>query len=276
MPFMPWVDFVQFGEQTLGISPEGASILLWRVGGNTILGPEREVLIGQELKKRGRSHWCFPNHGQVLGSVPRNQTPWSGWPQHGFMRDQPMAQAKVDENSVEYEQLIEARGPRRWFFQVKVLYTLGSRSEPEVVHWLSAWLHIKNVSSAGAKAPILPALLPYFNCQGQDSSGVTVRTGTTSRPFLKGAVGPLSLDLVDPVVIDLGFGCVQMRTTKECRSLVVWSDQAESYICVEPIFFGQPGTFGQDGQQRYLDPGEMVSCKVDMEFYPGRSIDEFE
>lgn len=260
--------FLNCDDHSLFVSYHGGSILQWQWKEHFILGPTRMERIGDEYKLRGESHWCFPNFGSA--HVPLSQ---SGelLPKHGFLRQHTMTPARptrdFDTSRTRHAYLstsIEVTPRFLWHSEIKTTH-FAARDPDSHEFKLTSCLTVQNITQRVISMPILPALHPYFNIK----QGATALIGQREIHISRGAVlGPLMIERQDPISVQLSFGTVIMKPSDNCKWLVVWSDNPSSYICIEPVFCGKPGTFGTGEHETFLSQGKTVVCEVKFAFIP--------
>lgn len=252
--------FIKSGDHFVSLSCQGGSILQWQWKQHIILGPTRMERIGEMLKLRGESHWCYPNHGNGPGYPP-----FEPWPQHGFLRNSVITLRKLSENCADFKEKFYGDYPFSWDNQIEILTSIyRGCSEPDS---LFADLEITNTTDPlhdNGGMPILPALHPYFNSEG----GALVEIGKKLIPAYDGVLGPIVVKREDPIVIKLFFGLITMKVSDNCEWLVLWSDKPASYVCVEPVFCGKPGTFCGQDHKTYLPASKTEKCIVQFFFEP--------
>jgi len=237
------------GDFSALVSPQGGSVLLWQYKGRRLLGPARMVEIDGELKKRGETHWCYPNFGSVREGV----TPH--FPQHGYLRNAILRAERRSEAHASFVAIIPAVSPtaKRIWTEVRLQ---GSALDME--------LRVAEGRVHGPeKIPVLPALHPYF---AVPPDGIAITSHSKGEVLLSSdfTVEPKVVPAV-PLTLDLrGLGLVTMDSDAE--NIVLWSDNNKSYICVEPVF-GQPGSYGS-AKGRWVKRGSMVTCRVIFTFQP--------
>ena len=244
------------GDHSALVSPQGGSILQWQWREHMILGPTHMVRVGDELKSRGESHWCYPN----FGTAPPE---WQAvCPKHG-----PFRKILLEPQFGETFQFAEFTGkPGRGGAGMKVDYNLGTDG-------LIAKLSVDHLGKLNQRVPILPAFHPYFLVPTGLRMRLTVRmgdkelcwagnSGSCSGVSKEARVYERGDNLIE-VTIDT-VGKVTLDLPDDCTHIVVWSDYPCSYVCVEPIF-GKPGTFGKP-EGRWIDPGERIECNVRLDF----------
>lgn len=247
--------WLQNGLHSVLVTHQGGSILHWQQEEHFILGPARDVRVSHDkVARRGESHWCFPN----FGTPPRD----SGQPKHGRLRQIELRCPTYREsNSVTFGELHLERGIQNPVADVAVQVRTVVSTEA-----VRSTLRVVNLSNK--RTPILPAFHPYF---AVPKDGLEVVGGI--RQLL--AVGAARADVVcdepsvfkyaGPVFIRLNnIGCVKLHPSDGCQYLVLWSDQPESYVCVEPVW-GKPGTFGTE-EGHWLEHGQHVEYSVTMRF----------
>jgi hypothetical protein len=238
------------GDCSLQVDSQGGTLLSWQFGNHFILGPARLELVNGELKQRGFSHWCCPNFGK-----PTVSTIWGTLSQHGFLRN-----AILNGTSRRLEGEFSSDEVSGVNSRIEVHSAIaGTVVESRLV--------IRN-NSAGYSLPILPGFHPYF---AVPENGFAVRMGGVLLPLVPNhdAIRTRILRRTGPIEITLnGIGTVTMEPSADCEYIVIWSDKSSSYLCVEPVFNGRPGTFGTSEHSYVLLPGESAECKVVMDFKP--------
>ncbi len=230
------------------VSPQGGSVLQWQWKEHTILGPARMVCVGDKLKRRGETHWCFPNFGSVPEGIGFNHF------KHGFLRNTLLeVEASIGE-AVRFKMPYKLSGIRRAKIETAVsVLSTGFEARLEVTNY------------GGKPMPILPALHPYF---AVPEKGLSLAIGSNKMQASDVSAKSVTIERFDqPILVHLhGIGAVHVEVPKQCSHVVVWSDKPSAYICVEPIF-GKPGTFGKDECKRLAPEGESQS-QVSFYFEP--------
>ena len=240
------------GDHAVLVSPQGGSILQWQWREHFILGPTRTVRVGDQLKKRGITHWCWPNFGTIKEPKYVNT-----YPQHGFLWDTVLDIASRSGISAEFKKPLI--GPI-----VKISVDADT---------VTAFLIHKNDS--GERMPVLPALHPYF---AVPKAGLSINVNDVlyeSRKIPSNAHPADNMRIAipqefrkNPAHVDLhGIGRVYLFTTENCSHVVIWSDKSSEYVCVEPIFGGAPGSYGTENGA-WLEPGETFKCAVGFHLEP--------
>jgi|GEM_PF-3460052 len=260
--------YLNCDDHSLFVSYQGGSILQWQWKDHFILGPTRMERVGDDHKLRGESHWCFPNFGSA--HVPLSQ---SGelLPKHGFLRQHTMTPARPTMDFARTSTRFAFLSTRievtpRFLWQSEIKTTHFAARDPDSHEFkLTSCLTVQNITESVISMPILPALHPYFSTK----QGATILIGQREIHTGREAVfGPLVIERQDPINIRLSFGTVIMKPSDNCKWLVVWSDKPSSYICVEPIFCGKPGTFGTGEHETFLPEGKTVQCEIQFTFIP--------
>lgn len=243
------------GDHSVLVSPQGGSILQWQYKEHMILGPTSMVRVGDDLKARGESHWCYPNFG-----TPPPQ--WATLGKHGSFRRtllRPYFNSMMSQIAN-----FKRRGLDAGMY-AEVSYDLG-------LDGLQAKLSVRHYDG-GVRAPILPAFHPYFAVPTEPLMALTVKMGDEELCFAstkgvcsgvsrKARVHERSDNLVEVNIETVGK--VTLDLPDDCTHIVVWSDNPRSYVCVEPIF-GKPGTFNKP-EGRWIEPGERIECNVRLDF----------
>lgn len=242
------------GDHSVLVSPVGGSILQWQYREKTILGPTGISRIDGDLKKRGETHWCFPN----FGSVPEKST--LKFQKHGFLRDTLLNTNRLLNDSVRFEKE-EALSEINTSLIIDVLV-----DEHGVRSSLCA------LNKGEYKVPLLPALHPYFKTP-KDGLSIIIGGSVVAQVLPEASSGDVSLmpRILERngrrVYIKLhGIGQVNMQLRNHCTHIVIWSDNPTQYVCVEPIY-GEPGSFGID-EGVWLLPYEQTFCDVNFVFKP--------
>ena len=240
------------GDHSVLVSPQGGSILQWQWREHMILGPTRMVRVGDELKARGESHWCYPN----FGTPPPT---WAILGKHG-----PFRKILLEPHFGGTFRYADFKGSGgHGSAGMRVDYNLGTEG-------LIAKMSVDHSGKKMQRVPILPAFHPYF---AVPPDGLWVKMGKEVLCYFSPAVGPCGVSWKAQVIerkdqiidVELQKVCmVRIEPSDDCTHIVIWSDDPSSYICVEPIF-GKPGTFGKlDG--RWINPGERIECDVRLDF----------
>ncbi len=240
------------GDNLVVVTPQGGSVLSWQRHEHQILGPARMVRVGNNLKLRGETHWCFPNFGPVPAEVLIVS------PQHGGLRDFLM------EATASPMPLIP-RGSRARFERANVAAGVSIMNDQ-----LHVWLTGSNKTKE--RMPVLPALHPYFavppggfwasmdhKCFARVDRTKQMSENISGVAKVIPRTGSVSVELG-------GIGRIAMTLPNHCTHIVVWSDKPQEYVCVEPVF-GTPGTFGKEEGQ-WLEPGEGMACEVTFQIQP--------
>lgn len=242
------------------MSDEGGSILLWQWGENIILGPTRLVRTGDVLRIRGESHWCFPYHG----SAPAG-SPFEDSPKHGYLRDTAMIPGRYHSQHAIHTAATAMNEIWASLLLTEVMLQTDGQPHDTLLHALECTF-LRSLFPQFTNLPILPAAHPYFNTEG----GATVSIGGNEIGLDCAQLGPLRIARRDPIIIDRPFGRITMKVTgsHDCDWIVVWSDNPGAYVCVEPIWAGEPGSFATLNQKTFLEPDHTVRCRVEYEFEP--------
>ncbi len=238
------------GDHSALVSPQGGSILQWQYKEHMILGPTSMVRVGDELKARGESHWCYPNFG-----TPPPELAIFG--KHGPFRKM-LLKPEYGE-TYQFASFTSSSGGKS-----EVSYNLGL----DGLDARFSFIHL-----GPEHRPILPAFHPYFQVPTGLRMRLTVRMGDQELCWAgnAGSCSGVSKearvyerdDKLVEVTIDT-VGKVTLDLPDDCTHIVVWSDYPCSYVCVEPIF-GKPGTFGKP-EGRWIEPGERIECNVRLDF----------
>lgn len=244
--------WLKSGDHSVLVSPQGGSILQWQWREHFILGPARMVRIGDTLKMRGETHWCYPNFGTI-----REPKYVGFFPQHGFLRNRVLDVTAHSTDSVRFETLTLLDND---------LLRVGIRTYR---HGITAYLLVTN-DSGEERIPTLPALHPYFSVP-RDGLCIGVAGKSIENTDIPSNDHPEENMIIErrglPVSVNLhGIGRVHLVTTGNCSHVVIWSDKSSEYVCVEPIF-GKPGTYGTE-KGLWLNPGETAQCEVGFHFEP--------
>lgn len=226
------------------VSAQGGSVLQLQWQDKLILGPARMIRSGGKLKRRGASHWCFPNFG-----IPPKDLEY--FPKHGYLRDIVVAPKVWSDRGVSFE-------TSERDLKISTICTLWPSQ-------LDVGLFVENLGKC--VLPILPAFHPYF---AVPEHGLRVTMGGKLLCHTDGARGVDGISAKArvhergqnlPIYIELiGIGTIKMDPGINCRDVVIWSDEPSQYACVEPVF-GRVGTFGMpEGQS--LKPGGKIDCNV--------------
>jgi len=242
------------GDHSALVSPQGGSILQWQWREHMILGPTRMVRVGDELRARGESHWCYPN----FGTPPPT---WATLGKHG-----PFRKILLHPHLGGTFQFANFTGDSRHGGErKKVSYKLGTEG-------LIAKFSIDHSGKGMKRVPILPAFHPYFAVPrdgfwaSMDHSCIA-RAVPKSGNYWNVSAQANIIERTGDVAVELGGICrITLDLPDDCTHIVIWSDDPSSYVCVEPIF-GKPGTFGKP-EGRWIDPGERIECNVRLDFEP--------
>ncbi len=236
--------WIRSGHHSVLASPQGGSVLQWQHKDYLILGPAQVNWVGGgALKKRGETHWCYPNFG-----TPPDHHLHVG--KHGWLRERLMRVVPPDDEKGDKAE-----------FEFLGKHNQEIRSKIEVDYsGLLMRLEVTTVEDA----PILPALHPYFATPESGKFLVFIGEDRFEKDdfFSKAQVHEVKSRIVR-VWLD-GVGHVQINTTRNCTHVVLWSDDVTKYFCVEPVF-GTPGTFSMPEGQR-LGVGEKWIGEVGFQF----------
>lgn len=249
--------YIRKGPMLAHVTDQGGSVNFWAHGENTILGPVRQVETSDGLRLRGDSHWCFP----LLGSPPAGEL-FQGWPKHGQLRHLDMTPQRSACDLVAYGGELRLE-PVGWICGLSTITGLfeGSDGSPDK---LDINLVISNVSRPIApRMPVLPALHAYFNVAG----GAVLKFGGQAIDFGIGTFGPMVVQRVDPIMLELAFGQVTICPSSNCQQVVVWTDRACEYLCIEPVFGGAPGSFNAP-EGHTLGNLDIMYCSATFQFAP--------
>lgn len=245
--------WLRYGDHSVLVSPMGGSILQWQWKDRFILGPTQVVRTGDHLRKRGETHWCFPNFGLAPEEVGQD------YPKHGFLRNTVFHHIRHTDHDVRF--MARDHVPEHDI----TMHVDVSIQENRVKTWMSA------TNNRLAPTPILPALHPYF---ATPSGELNIKVGgeMVAAVFPNGEtvnVSSKSMTILrtgDVVVTLGGLGMVEFVLPAYCTHIAVWSDRPSDYVCVEPVF-GTPGTFGLP-QGRWLGSNEQTFNEVVFNFTP--------
>lgn len=247
---------IRNGRSTAILSPQGGSILSWQWRDELILGPSRVVMVGDVMKDRGETHWCYPNYGSVPEGVLRNNE------KHGYLRSTLLDPVFFGQSSSRFKLSRQTSGD---FSEVTVDVSLKDAV-------LKNTLTVKN--HGAERLPLLVANHPYFAVShkglqvmmgGQKIGQVNMGFGTHSALNIS-AEARVYQRTDNPVVCIAGVGDVHIMASENCTHFVVWSDSPREYVCVEPIF-GKPKTYGTE-EGVGLDPRETFEASVEYIFEP--------
>ncbi|MDD5566997.1 MAG: hypothetical protein PHH01_02270 [Patescibacteria group bacterium] len=253
--------FIGYNDHEVCATPLGGSINHWICGDRYVLGPVSRKMVeaptpsGSTFKRRGLSHWCFPN----FGSAP-NKAGLLGLPKHGVLRDTLLLPSRVQEQQMEFWNHIELGGVPDVGVGVsmKIGHHLPNNGSARLNLTLMA--HVQQDDGEPIRVPILPAWHPYF------AGPATVTIGGRE---IEVGPDPAIIERADTITIVLkDRGIVTIIPSFSCHWLVVWSDDPAKYVCVEPVFGGRPGTFGTDEQETFLEPDKPFTCFVNTIFTP--------
>lgn len=245
------------GDHSVLVSPQGGSILQWQYKEHMILGPARMVRIGDELKTRGESHWCYPN----FGTPPPE---WAILGKHGPFRKL-LLEPRFGQTFQSAR--FEKKEDRSQGSEMEVSYDIG-------LDGLQAKFSVHHTGAA--TVPILPAFHPYFAVPPEPEKGLWVVMGENRYSTITFSTHKCGASRIGPeariverdehlIEVVIGEICrVKLDLPDDCTHIAIWSDHPASYVCVEPIF-GKPGTFGKP-EGRWLEPGERVECNVRLDF----------
>ena len=224
------------GDHIVYVLQNGGSVGSWVHKKHSILGPIRMVRVDGQLKKRGETHWCYPNFGTDRS---------------GTLRGSKLRVERYSDRSVE--------------FITPSLPTVEITVDEVGV---GVALHI--VNNGEQKMPILPAIHPYFSVPSKEGFSLITDRGFIAGFDLLSREKPLDGAVFEREYIKgihlHGVGKVFIRPSCNCSHIVVWSDKPTDYVCIEPVF-GKPGTYGKEGG-RWLQPGEREDCRVFFRFIP--------
>lgn len=240
------------GDHSVIVSPQGGSILQWQYKDKFILGPTRIVEVGGVLKKRGETHWCYPNFGSVKPEI----VPEFQQPQHGHLRTTKFKYEMGDDETSAF-----------FYHCDDVIATRVEVSELGI----SATLEVAN--SRPKHFPVLPALHPYFAVP-KNGLNVMIVGGdkTISNKDVLGndhSTEERTQSCDGQIVVELnGIGRVIMYIVEahDDQSVVVWSDSSAEYVCVEPVF-GEPGTYATS-KCDWIPPGASRKYEIQFRFLP--------
>ena len=224
------------------VSPQGGSVHGWFLDDHAIWGPSIMTKTGNQLKRRKESHWCFPQFGEA----PEGQY---FQPHHGYLRNADL--------------LTHSRAKSFVFFTTEKKEGVGIITHVEAFS-MKLSVTLQAVNRGTERVPVLPAFHPYFNVPKR---GLTVSIGGETVIKAGSALVPLAhkvsnrgtsiqLNGRSVVVLLHGLGQVALNPSENCTHVMLWSDQPNDYVCVEPVF-GTPGTYATDKGQ-WLNPGQEV------------------
>jgi galactose mutarotase-like enzyme len=240
------------GSHAAQVSPEGGLLSSWYYEKYPILYPATPRLADGQWKLRGGAFWTLPNFGPDKRKVEHP------YPQHGFLRTKMLSLAPSHSKS-----------------EVHFAFHGGSEGEAQVGYelrnlTLDTSLTYRNTSVE--RIPLLVAYHPYFAVppqgllvmmQGVPDPCIAYTDQKGEARFPRAAIkrtGAVSIYLQ-------GIGVVDLALEQSCTHILIWSDQQEKYLCVEPIF-GTPGTFGHEEQGEWLGAGKHARYTVGFRFTP--------
>lgn len=246
------------GPHSLLVTPQGGSILQWQSEEHFILGPARDVRVSPDkITRRGESHWCFPNWGTPPPKFAAAQ------PKHGQLRHihLPYTVSREDTTAIFGHLNLDPKiHAPAWDVTAQIRYFVGT----EGVH-----ASLRAFNFGKTSTPVLPAFHPYFAVPKDGfwasmNHVAIARAVPKSDNFWNVSSEAQVIERTGDIAIELGGICrIALDLPNNCTHIAIWSDNPESYVCVEPIF-GQPGTFGKP-EGRWLEPGGCIECKIYMD-----------
>lgn len=220
-------------------SLKGATVVSYIVDNAVIIFPQTVI----DSKARGGIPLCFPFLGPPKPRFSEEI------PQHGWLRDQKFTLYKVGINSFTFRSLscMSARKSYPWTFVYEVEISL------ELERRLIIELRATRLHGIDELAPVNPAFHPYFCNLGKreviiDGKRVVIESGAAK-------IVPVGKE----ILIDMGTTQVEMTLAGDFNDksyIVLWTDNAERYFCVEPVLT-HPDDFDTP-KGKFLDAGQML------------------
>jgi galactose mutarotase-like enzyme len=213
--------------------------------GESILYPERTILIGEERKVRGGAFVCCP----IFGPVPQEDG-YSGivLPNHGLVRQHPFKERACRFQKGEARSEMWFNEP--WNHTVRAS-TRISRDGERLTHT------IRVTNNERCPMPISLGFHPYFKTGG---GRFEIRHGdqrVKSRDVAHDT--PLFIPLNRRKVVTLSAnGRLIALTMKSYTHICVWTDNIGEYVCVEPIMRAVQGGHVKLKGRKSLS----VSCEI--------------
>lgn len=235
---------INFGNTEVAISRTGGTVLSFKVDGENIFYPWH---IRAEDKERGGMPLCVPYFGLTEFSDKK----------HGFLRTLDAYDVKrSSEDSIVFSFLKEAKHAYSWDFLYTLKYEVGDRV-------LKVELDFTRIEDCIHKpAPINIAFHPYFATNGE--SKVSVFNGNVPYGNFSDEAKTISLE-TSQTRIDIGNKIIFMSVrgfTTEKSKLVLWSDDREKYVCVEPVLQDKKLFNTSDGIFMNTDESKKFSLEV--------------
>lgn len=244
-----------FADTRAFVTPDGAYLKAFEIGGREILFSTREMEINNEKKVRGGSPLLFPAGGPQEG----------GMSQHGFARD-----LKWVEETTNNDQLFNPRTLLRlqdtpetrkvfpYLFELDLSIELGKNS---------LFYKLGVLNKGEEPMPIAPGFHPYFNVPQKEKFG-QIKTNIKGLDLGKYGESQLTKSLFFPLndleVIMPDSSKIKVEYggsfKREQATFVVWTDN-KNYICFEPWAAGV-GALYDKKQQLLVPPGKRTTFSM--------------
>lgn len=200
---------IKHNDLEVKIDTLGAYIIEFNKDGEQIFYPKKEIKLGNSSKLRGGNHVCLPHFGV---SEKINQS------NHGFAR------------SLEWEVLEENEDKLILTLQAPVKDYDHMKASLEYNLEDSAFISKLTVENLGEKSfNISPAFHPYFSYKDVNSLKVNGEmleiTDQVRESLFQGQVEEIEID-----------GKKILLENKNLNKFVIWTDELDKYICIEPTY----------------------------------------
>ncbi len=240
----------------LSIGGEGANVEWWQIGEKDLFYRQRRVLVGDRYAIRGGLHPCGTNFGD------REASQKLGLPSHGPIRQTSLAPNPGWTGSWASYSFVSKPGTNDLY---PFAYTCDMALEAKAKGF-SHWMYFERQSQDSVlnsmAMPFCAGIHPYFPVHGFCTVILDEEHLQITGPAVFGPrVVPAPKDPIRIMLSEIGE--VKM-TLSGYDHLVLWSDNRNRYLCVEPVF-GVPGQFGTE-QGNYLGIGQENGIRLDCEF----------
>ncbi|WP_103981117.1 aldose epimerase family protein [Helcococcus massiliensis] len=213
------IKIIKHNDLQVKIDTLGAYIIEFNKAGEQIFYPKKEIKVGNSSKLRGGNHVCLPHFGV---SEKINQS------NHGFARS---LEWDILEES-DHKLILTLQAPVKDYeeMEVSLEYSLEDNT-------FTSKLEVENLGEE--PFTISPAFHPYFAYKDVNSLKVNGEkleiTDQVRESLFKGQVKEIEID-----------GKKIILENKNINKYVIWTDELDKYICIEP-------TYNYDALNRDLD-----------------------
>ena len=226
------------------VSSKGGTVRQFVWQGSEIIYPERAVVGG---KSRGGIPICFP----VFSHPPEN---FFSIPHHGWLRDQELESILTAKKQI----IFAGRNEPSKVYPWEIEYEVDVFIDEEGLRINFATRRLSDNKSDGA--PVNIGFHPYFSNLGKHLAII----GLNGIPRTFGEFKKKSVERAfdEPVYVDAGEWLMKMsfggEFNRESSCIVLWSDNAKSYFCVEPVLT-YPHLFASSHGGYFLGQNQMLT-----------------